>query len=127
MRFLADEGLQHKFLADRCISILGGNLCKDICDLRAPCVPLSDVEPLHIQRRLSQALQYSCRYWAHHVTQADELFHDLNSISNFLHEHLLHWLEVWCLLRKYPEAVDVLSDIEMFCVRASPCACKKLC
>jgi hypothetical protein len=48
---------------------------------------------------------------------------DLGSISDFLYVHLLHWLEALSLLRKLPEAVHGLRDLELLTVSNGFGAC----
>ncbi len=116
MRFAVDENFQHKTLADRCLHLMSEHLRKDICGLKAPGVLLSDVDRREIDRCLTPSLQYACCHWTHHVLRAPEHFVDYNSIVDFLHVHLLHWLEVLSLLERLPEAVHALRSLELLTV-----------
>ncbi len=116
VRFLVDGKQQHKGLAERCVRHMTEYLCKDICNACDPRIRVSQIDQGKMKQQLSPPLEYSCRYWVHHVRQADELFHDLIAISDFLFDHLLHWLKALSLLRKAHEAVHMLRDLELLTV-----------
>jgi hypothetical protein len=45
-------------------------------------------------RKISEALKYSCIYWASHFMEARLSGDDLiDALEAFLHKHLLHWIE----------------------------------
>ncbi len=117
MRFAVNEKFQLKTLTERCLHLIVEHLRKDICDLKAPGVLLSNVDRRQIDRCLTPSLQYACCHWTHHVMQAHEHFADYNSIVDFLHAHLLHWLEVLSLLERLLEAVHALRSLELLTVR----------
>jgi hypothetical protein len=93
-------------LALKCLEHMNCSLKYNICD-----VP----EELTVSRRgttnspdnigkISEALKYSCLYWASHLAEVQVTGNDLvTSLHVFLHEHLLHWIE--CL--------SVLSELAM--------------
>jgi hypothetical protein len=123
VRFSVDSKCQHKALAERCLRLMAEHLRQDICEMRAPGIHVSQIDVRTIERQLSQSLEYACCFWAHHVKQANELFHDLRDISDFLYMHLLHWLEALSLLGRAPEAVHVLSALELLMVSANVGCC----
>jgi hypothetical protein len=116
VRFSVDGKWQHKLLAEKCIHLMEGHLRKDICDAHDPNTRASLIDQSTISQQLSPSLRYACRYWAHHVRQADGRFDDHSSILDFLYVHLLHWLEALSLLRQTPEALRVLRDLELLTV-----------
>jgi hypothetical protein len=59
---------------------------------------------------VSPSLQYTCRYWAHHLSESgSECSEVLNAVSTFFSEHLLQWLEVLSLLEYLREARACLA------------------
>ncbi len=113
LRFSVDGKWQHKILAERCLCLMAKRLRRDICHARDPGMLATQIDQSEIERQLSPSLRYACCYWAHHVRQADDQVQVLRSVSDFLFEHLLYWLEALSLLRKLPEAVNVLRDLEL--------------
>ncbi len=103
------------------------HLRKDICAAQAPGIRVSEIDQSEIERRLSPALQYACCYWADHVRQAEDLIRALGNLSNFLHNHLLHWLEALSLMRKTTEAARALEIFEPLTVSQQVGACQGLC
>ena len=91
---IASEG--HEILALKCLEQMNRLLKYNICD-----VP----ENLIVSRRgttnspdncrkISEALKYSCIYWASHFFEARLPGDDLiDALDTFLHKHLLHWIE----------------------------------
>ncbi len=123
-RFSVDGKWQQKVLAERCIHLMGEHLSKDICGVGAPGIHESQIDQGLIERQLSSPLQYACRYWVHHVWEADEQFLSFSGISDFLFVHLLHWLEALSLLRRAPEAVHMLRELEKLTVSIHFKACQ---
>jgi nucleoside-triphosphatase THEP1 len=91
---VASEG--HGMLALKCLEQMNRSLKYNICE-----VP----EELTVSRRgttnspdnsmkISEALKYSCLYWASHFFDAQLPGVDLiDALDTFLHKHLLHWIE----------------------------------
>jgi hypothetical protein len=91
---LASEG--HEMLALKCLKEMNRSLKYNICE-----VP----KELTVSRRettnspdnigkISEALKYSCIYWASHFFEVQLPGVDLiDVLDTFLHKHLLHWIE----------------------------------
>jgi hypothetical protein len=92
------------------------HLRKDICDLRDSGTHCSVIDPSEVERRLAPFLQYACCYWSYHVESADDEFELMSAVSAILYTHLLHWLEALSLLKRLPQAVEVLGKIEQLMV-----------
>jgi hypothetical protein len=93
------------------------HLRKDICDLRDIGASLSDIQPGLVEERLFPALCYACCYWVHHVREGDVLSTDVEAVSAFLREHLLHWLEALSLIGRLRDAILTLGELEQIMVR----------
>ncbi|KAK7928370.1 hypothetical protein PG985_005368 [Apiospora marii] len=99
-------------LAKRCIQRMATGLKQDICDIRKLDAAQNDVEKATINRCIPSELQYACRHWVDHLQRSEEPFN--KEISNFLYEHLLHWLEAMCLLGNLREGANVMRGLLNF-------------
>ncbi|GLB44022.1 hypothetical protein LshimejAT787_1502060 [Lyophyllum shimeji] len=91
----------HGMLVVKCLELMNCSLKYNICNVE---------DGLTVSRRgrtnssydisgISQALKYSCRHWASHFAELQELGPDLIVIlDDFLHKHLLHWIECLSLV-----------------------------
>jgi ABC-type dipeptide/oligopeptide/nickel transport system ATPase component len=86
----------HELLALKCLKQMNQSLKYNICEIP---------KELTLPRRgranssenvgkISEALKYSCLYWAAHLAEV-EVFDTVlvNALRVFLHKHLLHWME----------------------------------
>lgn len=109
---IASEG--HELLALKCLELMNRSLKYNICEIP---------EELTLSRRgrtnspenvgkISQALKYSCLYWAAHLAEV-KVFDDVlfNALSIFLHEHLLHWIECLSMLGGLQTGLKSLGNI----------------
>ncbi|KAI0446385.1 vegetative incompatibility protein HET-E-1 [Xylaria telfairii] len=119
--FWIDEQLTHKKLAARCIQLLSTSeiLKKDICNLCAPAVSLSQVDRQAINRYLPSEVQYACRYWVHHLESSGTSIQDYDQVYVFLHTHFLHWLEALCLLGSIHSSLGMLKTLRDRCKRGT--------
>lgn len=70
------------------------------------------INPPHNLIKISEALKYSCIYWASHFAEGHISSEDLIcALSQFLHEHLLHWIECLSLLDELQAGVKSLRIV----------------
>lgn len=106
-----DKKKIHYFLAHQCI-LTCQSLRKNICKLPSDGTPRADIDQQTIDRYLSPELQYACRYWANHLTQAES--HELlDDAQLFLESHFLHWLEAMSLLGLILEVVGTIDCLQV--------------
>ncbi len=55
--------------------------------------------------------------WVHHVREGDVLSADVEAISAFLREHLLHWLEALSFIERLRDSILMLGELEQIMVR----------
>ncbi|KAJ6070722.1 hypothetical protein N7467_012041 [Penicillium canescens] len=108
-KFLVDEPQKHKDIAKFCLKSMRSHLQKDICNLASPGTLRADINAQHIRQYLSPALQYSCRYWIHHLEQSQAVSSGIEDVRLFLQKHFLHWVEVMSLLGLISEVVGMLD------------------
>lgn len=99
---------KHNDISQFCLKIMRGHLRKNICDLENPGTGRADIDSQCIRKCLPPELQYSCRYWIHHLEQSRALPSEIGNILLFLQEHFLHWVETMSLLGLISEVVDML-------------------
>ncbi|KAJ5496975.1 hypothetical protein N7463_008962 [Penicillium fimorum] len=107
-KFLVDEPKTHKEIAKSCLKTMRGRLQKDICNLGSSGTHRVDIDPQHIRQYLPPELEYSCRYWIHHLEQGQALSSETD-ILLFLQKHFLHWVEAMSLLGLVSEVVGMLD------------------
>jgi hypothetical protein len=113
-RYLVSGGEHHSLLALRCVQIMNAELCRNICDLRDPFLPNSDVPDLEqrLDRHASVQLRYACKYWHVHVQSAGCFHPDvIAALEVFCTKHLLHWLELLSLITQVPVAIRDLPSL----------------
>ena len=109
---IASEG--HEMLALKCLEQMNCSLKYNICE-----VP----KGLTVSRRkttnspdngkkMSEALNYSCIYWASHFSEAQLSGDDLiDALDTFLHKHLLHWIECLSELGELQTGITSLRNV----------------
>lgn len=109
-RFLVDEPRKHKGIAKLCLKTMQ-SLQKDICNLGSPGTRRADIDAQQIRQCLPPELQYSCRYWIHHLKQSQASSSELEDVRLFLQKHFLHWVEAMSLLGLISEVVGMLDAL----------------
>lgn len=108
-----------KRIANRCLSIMRGNLRKNICNLPSYGTSREEITSECIEQHLPADMKYSCRYWAHHMSRSPALTLQVD-VFLFLKEHFLHWFEVMSILGLISEFVDITGPLYFVQVRFNP-------
>ncbi|KAJ9491221.1 hypothetical protein VN97_g2007 [Penicillium thymicola] len=108
-KFLIDKPKKHQDIVKSCLKTMRGRLQKDICNLISPGTYRADIDPQHIRQHVPPELQYSCRYWIHHLKQSQASSSEIEDVLLFLQKHFLHWVEAMSLLGLIPEVVGMLD------------------
>ncbi|KAF3927234.1 hypothetical protein ABW20_dc0106818 [Dactylellina cionopaga] len=119
--FSVDEREVHRAIAKECIALLSRKLMMNICGLRSPGAPTSEIDPGVIQRSIPPDLRYACQHWVHHLQKSQDEIRDDGPVHEFLQEHLLHWLEATSILgiaSKNVHLVKALQKMVSNCNRA---------
>ncbi|KAK4220481.1 hypothetical protein QBC38DRAFT_494224 [Podospora fimiseda] len=116
--FWIDETKYHNILAERCIQLMRQHLKKDICGLQAPGKLRSEIDQQAIKANLSPDIQYACQYWVHHLKESKGTASDGGLVHSFLISHLLHWLEVLCIIGRISESIGMIDNLLAFIDRA---------
>ncbi|KAL2801555.1 WD domain protein [Aspergillus granulosus] len=110
--FWVDEKEMNQILFTRCLTVMRKDLKKNMCNLKSYGTERSDIDPKSMDYYLPPELQYSCRYWTHHLARSKDPIGQADDILAFLKEHLLHWAEVMSMLGKISEVVEDIGALE---------------
>ncbi|KAL3439708.1 hypothetical protein BJX65DRAFT_300929 [Aspergillus insuetus] len=105
--FRIDETEMHGNIASHCLRIMN-SLRHNICSLPSYGTQRAQIHDSVIKQHLPEDLQYSCRYWAHHLHQSKKHSLQMESLS-FLKCHFLHWLEAMSLIGLVSEAIGAIN------------------
>ncbi|KAJ5471551.1 hypothetical protein N7530_008908 [Penicillium desertorum] len=109
--FWVDEKEMHYKLTTRCLRVCQ-DLRKNICGLPSYGTQRAEIDQQTIDQSLSSELQYSCRYWAHHLMQCTDLHVIMHDAHLFLQKHFLHWVEAMSLLGLGSEVVGIINLLQ---------------
>jgi hypothetical protein len=102
--------IQH-LLTTRCLFLCYG-LRRNICGLQNDGTPRAEINPQTVNHYLSPELQYSCRYWAHHLVKSKDLGAVFNEAYAFLQRHFLHWMEAMSILGLISEVLGSINLLQ---------------
>jgi hypothetical protein len=109
---VAAEG--HELLALKCLELMNRSLDYNICRVpdeltfsgRGRC------NMVGCDSSISQALKYSCVYWASHIADARQMQGGLmEALDEFLQKHLLHWMECLSVLGELRTAFESFRNV----------------
>jgi hypothetical protein len=111
--FCVDQRRTHEKLLSQCLSLMSspGGLRRNICNLRSPGTPCSEVDEELLTTSLPPELRYACRYWIHHLAQSEHQIEDGDLAHGFLRVHLLHWIEAMGLIGELHKCVPLLNKL----------------
>ena len=105
---------EHARIANLCLKSMTKGLKKDICNLQT----LGPIDELHnskVDKNLLAQVEYACVYWVSHIKQASHCgyyLQDNGPVHQFLKTHFLYWLEAVSLIKRIPEGVLAITDLE---------------
>jgi hypothetical protein len=108
-KFRVDAPTKHKDVAKSCLRTMRRLLRRDICNLADPGARRAEIDSLDIRQYLPSELQYSCRYWTHHLKNRHAVSSDIEEVRLFLQKHFLHWMEAMSLLGLVSEMTGMLN------------------
>ncbi|KZP21272.1 hypothetical protein FIBSPDRAFT_1044227 [Athelia psychrophila] len=91
-------------LAKACIALLGKELRENMCNLTLS-------QPVR-NESISESVAYASKFWIEHVclvTDTSEDFADV--VYQFMHEHLLHWIEALAIMKAYDVVMRLLPRL----------------
>jgi len=118
-----DLATHHAFLAHLCFNVMASKLRFNICNLPSSFLLDSEVPDLkrQVEENISDVLEYSCRYWAQHLTRAmvDKGRSFQDCISEFLTLRILFWIETMNLLGSSGRCSPILHQAREWVVKVS--------
>jgi hypothetical protein len=107
-----DSAKYHGVLASFCLKRMTmDGLKKDMCDLQKHTKKNRDADVQEKVKSFPGDLVYASRYWAGHFARSKQDGSLLALLNEFAFEHLLHWIEVLCLLGCLSEGVNALQTV----------------
>ena len=108
-----DPASHHALLAHSCFHIMMSGLCFNICNLSSSFLLDSEVPNLQIEHKICDSLKYACRHWAKHMVQATPSEHMALQahMVDFLHTHVLFWIEAMNLLQESSHCARMLLEV----------------
>ncbi|KAF8228359.1 hypothetical protein L208DRAFT_1460228 [Tricholoma matsutake] len=108
---VASEG--HTMLALNCLQHMNCKLKYNICGVPDE-LTVSRREKRNLPEnmsKISEALKYSCLYWASHLAKAEVFATELvTALDCFLRKHLLHWIECLSVLNELQTGLKCLGS-----------------
>ncbi|KAJ6003746.1 WD40-repeat-containing domain protein [Penicillium canescens] len=111
-KFRVDEPNKHKEIALNCLKIMRSHLQKNICNLESPGTHRANIDPHSLRQCLPPELEYSCRYWTHHLELSKASSSEMEDVSLFLQKHFLHWVEALSLLGLASDVIVMLNVLQ---------------
>lgn len=84
----------------------------NICGLESSFLLNNEVEGLEdrVKENIPAHLRYASLHWAHHLAECDDGHALRKSVSAFLYNRVLHWVEVLSLLEQTDAADEIMAD-----------------
>ena len=113
-----DPASHHALLTHSCFHIMMSGLHFNICNLPSSFLLDSEVPNLQVDDKICDSLKYACRYWAEHMAHAAPSEHKALQahIVDFLHTHVLFWIEAMNLLQMSSQCARMLLEVRD-CIR----------
>ncbi|KAE8372212.1 hypothetical protein BDV26DRAFT_298071, partial [Aspergillus bertholletiae] len=109
--FYVNEKDTHGKIASHCLRVMNTRLKHNICNLPSYGTQREDIDPQIISQHLTADLQYSCRYWAHHLKESTGRISQ-SDILGFLERRFLHWLEALAIIGSISDAVEMIDIVK---------------
>lgn len=111
--FWVNENEMNQKLTGYCLSVMRGKLKKNMCNLQCYGTERRYINTQSINHYLPPELQYSCRYWIHHLARSRGPKSQINDVLAFLGNHFLHWVEVMSMLGSVSEVLGGISTLQL--------------
>ena len=109
--FWVNEKKTHGMIATKCLELLSTCLKENICSLGFPGMLRREISIKAVDECLPADIQYSCRYWVHHLDQSGRRIFDKDVVHAFLSKHFLHWLEALSLIGKISDCIGLIESL----------------
>ncbi|GIJ92489.1 hypothetical protein Asppvi_001766 [Aspergillus pseudoviridinutans] len=111
--FWVNENEMNQKLTAYCLSVMRSKLKKNMCNLQSYGTERRYIDTQSVNDCLPPELQYSCRYWIHHLARSRDPKSHINDVLAFLDNHFLHWVEVMSMLGIVSEVLGGISTLQL--------------
>jgi hypothetical protein len=87
-------------------------LKRNIYSIDAPGMLVTNMDSSQIEEYLPPEVQYPCLYWVQHLQKSGAQPCDNDQVHQFLHVHLLHWLEALGWMGKTLKGIQAIFSLE---------------
>jgi len=118
-RFFVNPPVHHQEILFLCLNLMEERLKRNICELDSNAI-LEGVGDLTARRKkyIGDALEYSCQFWAKHLTKVPSSGHDTEevykAVDKFFTTHLLFWIEVLVIMGSLGISVYIINDVQQW-------------
>jgi hypothetical protein len=123
--FHIDPPIYHGKIAILCLRLMEKSLKRNVCEIPAYAMN-TDIEDLHDRRKefVGDALEYVCRFWAHHVSLASKTGQGiglmLELLKDFFEHRFLFWIEILSISEDLGIATHSIRDVQEWLQSVSP-------
>jgi hypothetical protein len=114
-----DSASHHALLTHSCFRIMMSGLHFNICNLPSSFLFDSEVPNLQVEEKICDTLKYACQYWAKHMLQSTSSENKALQalVVDFLHTHVLFWIEAMNLLQVSSQCAHTLQEVCNYIVK----------
>ena len=100
-------------LTSKCLQLMSSpkSLRQNICNLSRPGTLKNRIDKRTIDHWLQPELQYSCRYWVHHLERSERRIRDSGPVYAFLHNYFLYWQEAMSLIGEGSKSINMINSL----------------
>jgi WD40 domain-containing protein len=88
------------------------HLRRNMCNLQRPGMRVRDVPKSDIDKSIPLPVQYTCRYWIHHLQRSNVDPREHPGILDFFQTRFLFWLETLALISRLSDGVIMIRLLE---------------
>ncbi|KAF2861179.1 hypothetical protein K470DRAFT_270036 [Piedraia hortae CBS 480.64] len=107
-----DRRQVHGVLMSNCLNLLKKNLVRDVCKQKDPGTERKAVPHEHVEKHISEAVQYACCNWVGHAINSKLMIKEGKQVDLFLRAYFLLWTEAMAWLDKLGEMVASLKQLQ---------------
>ncbi|UKZ73631.1 hypothetical protein TrVFT333_001279 [Trichoderma virens FT-333] len=109
-----NEAEAHGKIMNNCLRVMAEFLREDMCNLRFLKLEDSIIDSQKVAAHIPAPVQYACLNWVFHLQGAKDQAENHIEILRFLEQHFLHWIEALSLIRKTPESIKIIRNLQAF-------------
>lgn len=112
-QFHIDQGHTNEDIARHCLVNMRTTLKQNMCSLGDYGTKRTEISDEIISHHLQPELQYSCRYWVHHLEHCVDKSYMIEEAVPSLQKHFMHWQEAMITLDLATEVVTMINTPQL--------------